>query len=1283
MNVSRKIKKTVSVFLVAVMIISVMPITVQTILADGGTTTTKLETIMYEDFEGSAQTGLVIVADSVVESIDGNKVLHIKDASTSTTSKSYFTLSGAQSGKLTFEYKIYIVSDAGASTAAFTLGSNSESGSYATSSTGEYLRVKTTGDTSRLFENRGGNSTTTPSVKNGAYVCGTWYNVKIDVDTVTKKYDLSVDDILLSQDRPMSGKIVSYLMDSVDNFAFLTGSADKTDFYIDNVKVSKTVIVENNGGGIVKSDKTPNELDCIDFLGDGWKIQLPFENPNKAGSVTEKTPQELEAGYADEFFFVGKDASGTEAVVLHCPVNGYTTANTTYARSELREQLDQSDNTVNWTWEGTHTLVAEEAVTHVPANGKVITSQIHGIEQNGDNANPLVKVEYCYDKLTGTGNVMVFLKNTTDPKSADFAYTYSKPVDLGEKYTTKIQMVDGVVYVTIGTVQDGVETFSHEFVKADSYWKDTFYYFKLGNYIQDSVDQSATAFADVWVYSSNITHSNEVVKTPISEIKITNVNVKIKPGERTALSVQVLPFNTYNKNVTWSVLEGADVVCVDKYGYITAIKEGTAKVEARSVENNAIVSAPCLITVEHVVENPAVELYSQDFGTDSNLDINTAFNNGGVVANATIVDGGDTKLVNENGNNVITLNDTSNIAASKFSIIFAHQLSTTTISFKIRIDSLGEHKAGATDAGCLYAYAGGSDSFTNSTTELMRIKNSAKGTLGNFSSLSYVITNAYTELPFNGDKIIGGYGDWVDVTYIVTPNDGSAKANTTDIYMNGYLVGSAVANRNVINYVNRLDFQSGTGDIIKYSVDEVKIYSGRVIPEDDSVELPKGIVITEVPSTMAVMDSAKAKVTMEPVGALNEVIYSVDGEAVVVSSDGYITAVKPGTVTLRVTSAKDNTLYVEKTIRVVSKVNFVAVESVKFDSTNVKINLDSKVQLNPVVAPSNAMEKGVKYEVLTGKDIISISASGEVTGTAVGTAKVRVTSLSNSDASIILNISVTKFVLAGTVIYSNDFKTDLDNNHWALSLAKDYTEVNVKDGAMTIIDANGANQPKATLTFDPTCGKVSMQFKIKVDDQVEIQGGTTNSEYKNLRIAFGTGTITTSSNEAFCIRSNGTNFTYNTTGSEYADITGDYNVADWNTVTLVSTINVEGEDTTDVYINGVKYLEGVKNKVDYAVIDKMCFSADTSKYAKYNIDDMLIWAGDYTDMPKAIVDGTANGGTIVDDTLGNVTTVVVPTGDTIKTVPYIILLSISLIVYGIVLKKKHSRKINDKSSSNS
>lgn len=1213
MKLYYKAQKILAAALAAVMGITCFPLTA--FAQESTQTEPEYETILSEDFENKSDSDYMGPGLSIVELDGGGKVLQFHDTSESDTIKTNLTFE-PQSGEIIVEYSLYVVSDENKSTFALTTGSKAESNSASSSSNGEFLRFKTTGSDSRTYEFRGGDSTKTPSAKAGSYECNKWIALKVVINTTAKTFNAYADGTLLGENIAMSCKTEGVAMNSVDNISFLTGSKDTTQVYIDNisVKVPKAAGVEPEPGPD-PSGMTPADTKCIDFVAAGWKLQLPQEDPNKPGSVLEKSPTELADGYAGDYFYATKDEDGKNAIVFHCPVNGYKTGNTTYARSELREMLDPKDKTKNWTWEGTHTLVAEQCVTHVPANGKVITSQIHGIEQNGDNANPLVKVQYAYDKTKGTGKAVVYLKDTTATTSADFAYEYPD-VALGEKFSTEIQVVDGTVYVTIDTDDSEARTYVHNFVAADAYWKETLYYFKLGNYIQDSTDSSSTAYADVWVYSSSLTHSEKVDKVGVTSIAMTSPTVTLSPGERTALGVTVEPVKAYDKSVTWEVTSGADCVVVDANGYLTAIKEGTATVKATSVDNPSA-TAICTVTVQQGTVQQTKELFTLDFGTDAGLTLDSSFNSDAVTVTTRSGEGASVALQNENGNNVVKFKDDSNAATSGISFVFAPQSDTTTISFRVRIDALGEHKAGDLTFGCMYAVAAGSENWYANTTEMFRIRNAATGQLGNFSNLTYVLTNAYTPITLNADKVVGKYGDWVDVTYIITPDNGTANANTTDVYMNGYLVGKSVANRNSISYVNRLDIHSGTGDKMEFSIDDVKVYQGSVPPEGAAAPAPASIQLINVPSTMAVQDSAKAAVVVNPDGSSDQVTYSVtSGDAIVVSSDGYITAVKAGTATLRVTSMQDEGIHAEKTITVVDKSSIVRVESIAVKQSSLTLSPGGTARIEVTVLPENATEKGVKYEFVSGSDIVGLSADGTLTGKAVGTAKIRVTSLDNASVMETVTVSCSKDLKPGTVIYQDSFDgTALNNTHWAVSLAKDNTFVTVENGAMTVVDANSAAQPKVTLAFDPTSGTFSMQFKIKVEQMVTIQGGSeVDTEYKNLRIAFGSGTITTTSNEAFCIRSDGTHFTYNVSGSTYETITGDYKVSDWNTVTFVT--NVES-DTTDVYINGEKLLTGAVNKVSYSVIDKMCFSADTSKYSKYIIDDLVIWAGDYDDFGKA------------------------------------------------------------------
>lgn len=466
-----------------------------------------------------------------------------------------------------------------------------------------------------------------------------------------------------------------------------------------------------------------------------------------------------------------------------------------------------------------------------------------------------------------------------------------------------------------------------------------------------------------------------------------------------------------------------------------------------------------------------------------------------------------------------------------------------------------------------------------------------------------------------GEGIHGGYGDWVDVVYIVTPNNGTAKANTTDVYMNGYPVAMAVANRNTVDYVNRLDIQTGTADKLTFSVDDVKVYTGIVLPENTALIKPASLALVRVPSVMAVADSAQAAVKVTPAEGYENVKWSVvSGDAVYISDDGYVTAAKAGEAVIRAESVLDSAVCAQQTITVQTAV--IRPESLEVPAA-VHVTPGGSQQLQVTVLPADATEKGLKYEIASGSDVAAVDSRGLVTGKAVGTASVRVTSLSDPSVYETVPVSVTQTLTPGEVIFADDFNAgELNSANWSVSLAKDNTFVEMEDGAMTFIDANTAANPKVTLDFTPASGKVSIQFKIKVEGEVTIQGGSVKSTgYRNLRIAFGSGNITATANESFCIRSNGTYFTYNTSGSTYVEMPGDYNIAEWNEVTLVTTINTAGADTTDVYVNGVKVLAGAPNKVDYPAIDKLCFSADTANVAAFTVDDLGIWAGDLGDKP--------------------------------------------------------------------
>ena len=641
------------------------------------------------------------------------------------------------------------------------------------------------------------------------------------------------------------------------------------------------------------------------FNFDTWKLQMPIAN-DTATSVKEVSPEEIKAGYVhDECFYLSQD----DAVVFHSPVNGFHTANTTYSRSELRELIDPSSSKVNWSYKGTHELTTSEVVTEVPSNGRVVTSQIHGIYPNGDNGAVLVKVEYEY----ATKQVCVLLKSTSANKAADLRY-YFDDVDLNQRYDTKIKVVEGIVYVTISS-EGRSETFYHEFMKADPNWANLLFYFKVGNYVQDSVLDYEGEGATVKVYSVETRHDEDLIEpVPIEGLALAQGDsVNLRVGERTQLKPVYTPVDTLNKDVTWEIIDNNSTAYVDKDGYVTAVAVGDEKVRVYSNENHDIY-ADCII---HVNDDPipeAVPIYEQDFESDSSLGSEWTLGS----TNDTVSVGIEQDESNSN-NSILKFTDNEIGASAKTRLDFEPQTGTTTVSFKIRIDRIDIKYAGTSkEAGsCIYAILSGvEDGFSSSSNEMFRIRNISTITANVLGQFGYVLSNGYLVPTINPDKATYDIGDWVDVTMITTPDNTTAYANKSDVYMNGYLVGSKMTNTNASDFVDQLDLFTGTKDLIDFSIDDIKVYSGEVIPESDNTTSPTKLIVSPLPSVMGLCDSTKIEVGVEPIGAVTDIKYSIkSGDALVLSNDGYLTAVKAGTATLRIESAIDSSVCFEKEIK--------------------------------------------------------------------------------------------------------------------------------------------------------------------------------------------------------------------------------------------------------------------------------------------------------------------------------------------------------------------------------
>ncbi|MFD3584574.1 polysaccharide lyase family 7 protein [Streptomyces sp. NPDC058683] len=214
-------------------------------------------------------------------------------------------------------------------------------------------------------------------------------------------------------------------------------------------------------------------------LSKAWKLQLPL--PDSDGDPVEIKQPAL-ATYNNAPWFT--TAASCNAILMRAAVNGATTSNTGYPRSELREMTSDGSSTASWSsTSGTHTMVVDEAITHLPqVKPHVMAGQIH------DSSSDVTSF-----RLEGT-SLYITSYNTTHYKLVTSDYK------LGDRFQGKFVAHDGKVDVYYnGTLK---ATVTARFSSG---------YFKAGDYTQANCGNSSPCansnYAEVALYGVKVTHT--------------------------------------------------------------------------------------------------------------------------------------------------------------------------------------------------------------------------------------------------------------------------------------------------------------------------------------------------------------------------------------------------------------------------------------------------------------------------------------------------------------------------------------------------------------------------------------------------------------------------------------------------------------------------------------------------------------------------------------------------------------------------------------------------------
>lgn len=246
-----------------------------------------------------------------------------------------------------------------------------------------------------------------------------------------------------------------------------------------------------------------------------WKVTLPI--PRSDGKPLEIEPPEILDYATNKVLSPFMYNDSTDGALVFYTYPGSTTANTSYSRTELREQMVPGSNNTNWTFAEGGRMRGTLAVPKMSRDNdgdfhRTIVMQIHGrltneqrdlIGEDDNNAPPVLKIYWQDNKVyVRTKELKNLDANdeeilSTDAWTDDDGRFFSREVKT-DSFTLEVVVTKGKMTVTL----DDDETFVYEGIHMEK-WGVFENYFKAGNYLGT---RDEGAYAKVKYYDLEISH---------------------------------------------------------------------------------------------------------------------------------------------------------------------------------------------------------------------------------------------------------------------------------------------------------------------------------------------------------------------------------------------------------------------------------------------------------------------------------------------------------------------------------------------------------------------------------------------------------------------------------------------------------------------------------------------------------------------------------------------------------------------------------------------------------
>lgn len=502
--------------------------------------------------------------------------------------------------------------------------------------------------------------------------------------------------------------------------------------------------------------------------------------------------------------------------------------------------------------------------------------------------------------------------------------------------------------------------------------------------------------------------------------------IGIKKGKGYQLVSTVLPENAENKQVVWESSDPKIVSVNSITGYITGVKEGSATITVKTLIND--ISTDCIVNVsgKNILVSKIVlneKRISLAVGYTHNLTYQITPKN--ATENDLIFTSSDSSVATVNqsgviqglkeGNAIITVSSSNGLAKDTTYVSVYKKGSSTVVD--------GEPIK--------------TDNYPKSLTVSPQTLNLK---LGGSSQLIASV------LPEKANNQIS----W-----------SSTNSRVATVDSNGLV--SAVG--------------MGSATIIARTINDIT-YNVNVLVGNYSKEV-RSILVTTNYISLAVSNSKQLAVAFTPADASNKNVFWTSSNPSVATVDKYgvVKAISPGSTIIKATS-EDGGYTDTATIEVVNYDNIIEEKSIAFDSSSYTVGIGSTKSLIPIITPSNATFKSVRFES-SNPSIATVDENGVVRGLKEGT--VSITATTNRNRLKATTTIIVKYINA-TSVKVNTTNVNIAKNETftlvATVLPSDATNkkvsYTVSNPNIATIDANGIitgkNAGTTTITITPSEG---------------------------------------------------------------------------------------------------------------------------------------------------------------------------------------------------------------------